>query len=141
MILPDTNVLVYLADESVRQHRAAKSWMEAALSGNERVGLAWTSLLGFLRISTHPRLFARPLKTGQAWGMIKTFLASPVTEIIHPGPEHALLLERLLDDAGTAGNLVSDAHLAALAIEHGAELYSFDRDFGRFEGLRWKLLK
>jgi len=140
MIMPDTNILIYSMDGTARQHRAAKAWLEAALSGTERIGFAWIALLGFLRISTQSRLFLNPLSVAEAARLVEKQLASPMAEIIHPGPDHAHLLLRLLAEAGTAGNLVPDAHLAALAIEHGAELVTFDRDFGRFTGLRWKLL-
>jgi hypothetical protein len=128
-------------DDKARQHRAAKAWLDAALSGSEQVGFAWMTLLGFLRISTQARLFLRPLSVAEASRIVEMQLSSPVAEILQPGPDHARILLRLLAEAGTAGNLVPDAHLAALAIEHGAELVTFDRDFGRFKGLRWKLLQ
>ena len=141
MILPDVNVLLHATNHRVAQHRAAKLWLDAALNGNERVGLAWVVLLGFLRISTRPGIFPTPLTILHASNIVRELLASTTAEVVSPGPDHALTLTRLLSSAGTAGNLVTDAHIAALAIEHGAEVVTFDRDFGRFKGLRWRLLQ
>jgi len=140
MTLPDVNVLLFATNHRVRQHQIAKAWLNSALNGTERVGLTWIALLGFLRISTKPGIFPTPLTVTQSSNIVKELLASNATVVISPSPDHALMLTRLLDAVGTAGNLVTDAHLAALAIENGAELVTFDRDFGRFAGLRWKLL-
>jgi len=140
MTLPDVNVLLFATNQRARQHLVAKAWLDAALDGNERVGLAWITLLGFLRISTKPGIFPNPLTVAQASDFVKELLHSSATDVITPSQDHALTLTRLLKDVGTAGNLVTDTHLAALAIENGAELVTFDRDFGRFAGLRWKLL-
>lgn len=137
MKLPDVNLLIYAADESSPHHSLVRSWLEQALSGTEQVGFAWLALLGFLRISTNPIVFEKPLTTAKAFGYIDSWLGSPVTTVVQPTHEHATILQRLLEPLGTAGNLSSDAHLAALAIEHGAELCSGDADFSRFEGLRW----
>lgn len=107
------------------------------MSGTETVSLAWAVLLGFLRLTTSPRIVETPLTSSQAIDHIDRWLSHPVTTVIEPTPRHAAVLRDLLSGSGTAGNLVADAHLAALAIEHGAELCSADRDFGRFRGLRW----
>ncbi len=137
MKLPDVNLLIHTADESSRHHERARSWLGGLLSGTEEVGFAWLALLGFVRISTNPAPFEHPLSPTRAFEYVESWLGQPVATIVDPGPEHAAILRRLLEPLGTAGNLTSDAHLAALAIEHGAELCSRDPDFARFAGLRW----
>jgi toxin-antitoxin system PIN domain toxin len=107
------------------------------LSGNETVGLAWAALLGFVRLTTNPRVVQSPMTSGDALDYIDRWLANPVATFIEPTARHAAVLRELLGTTGTAANLVADAHLAALAIEHGATLCSADRDFGRFRGLSW----
>ena len=138
MKLVDANLLLYAIDERSPRHGAARAWLEARLSGDEPVAFAWAVLLAFLRLSTNPRVFEHPLSAERAFDVIQAWLAQPCATMVHPGDRHALLLRQLLGSLGTAGNLVSDAHLAALAIEHGAELSSSDTDFARFSGLRWK---
>jgi toxin-antitoxin system PIN domain toxin len=118
----------------------AKTWLEKTLVGSERVGLAWMVLLAFLRVTTKSGLSRQPMPIASAFDTVDKLLRVPNVEIIHPSRDHARVLRQLLSQVGTGGNLVTDAHLAALAIEHGAELVTFDRDFGRFAGLRWKLL-
>jgi toxin-antitoxin system PIN domain toxin len=135
--LPDVNLLLYAADESSPHHARVRSWLEQALSGTEEVGFAWVALLGFIRISTNPFAFGNPLSLAKAFEFVDSWLGQPVATIIQPTAQHAARLHGLLEPVGTAGNLTSDAHLAALAIEHGAELCSHDADFSRFEGLRW----
>ncbi len=137
MKLPDVNLLVYAIDEGSPRHQPAQIWLEQALSGTEEVGFAWAVLLGFVRISTNSAALERALSAGEALEYVDEWLGQPVATVVHPGPEHAAVLRRLLEPLGTAGNLTSDAHLAALAIEHGAELCSADTDFARFAGLRW----
>ena len=137
MKLPDVNLLIYAVDESSRHHTQVRPWLEETLSGTEEVGFAWMALLGFLRISTNPVAFGNALSTEHAFEFIDSWLKSPVATIVHPSEGHANRLRDLLAPLGTAGNLTTDAHLAALAIEHGAELCSSDNDFARFEGLRW----
>jgi uncharacterized protein len=135
--LVDANLLLYAADEEAPRHRSARAWLEVLLSGDEPVGFAWAVLLAFLRLSTNPRVFAHPLAPERAFDVLQAWLAQPCATVVHPGDRHAVLLRQLLGSLGTAGNRVTDAHLAALAIEHGAELNSCDTDFGRFSGLRW----
>jgi len=135
VIVPDTNLLVYATDQASRFHERARVWLEEVLSGTESIGFAWNVLLGFLRIST--RAVRRPLTAEQALGLVGLWLAQPNVVILKPGPRHFELLSGLLLSVGTAGNLTSDAHLAAIALEHSAEVYSNDTDFGRFPGLRW----
>jgi toxin-antitoxin system PIN domain toxin len=136
--LPDVNLLVYTTDESSPHCRQARSWLEEALSGTEEVGFAWLALVGFIRIATNPAVFSSPLSTAGAFEYVESWLGAPVATVVQPTDRHAVRLRELLESIGsTAGNLTSDAHLAALAIEHGAELFSHDTDFARFEGLRW----
>ncbi|HEU4910524.1 MAG TPA: TA system VapC family ribonuclease toxin [Actinomycetes bacterium] len=137
MRLLDVNLLIYAVDEAAPRHRAARAWVEDALSGTETVALPWTVLLAFLRLSTRSSLFEHPLTVPEALDLVDGWLAQPCVAVVHPGARHAAVLRDLLTDLGAGGGLVTDAHLAAMAIEHGALLCSTDRDFGRFPGLRW----
>lgn len=137
MKLPDVNLLLYTADESSPHHARARSWLEEALSGSEEIGFAWLALLGFIRISTNPAAFANTLSPTRAFEFIESWLDQPIAIVVHPTHLHAATLRRLLEPLGMGGNVTSDAHLAALAIEHGAEFCSHDTDFARFDGLRW----
>ncbi len=138
MKLPDVNLLIYAVDDSSAHHAKARPWLEQALSGTEEVGFAWLVILGFIRISTNPALFGNALSPARAFEFVDSWLGAPVATVVHPSERHAGHLRDLLAPLGTAGNLSSDAHLAALAIEHGAELCSHDTDFARFAGLRWR---
>jgi toxin-antitoxin system PIN domain toxin len=135
--LPDVNLLLYAYDSRSPRHSPARHWLERALSGAETVGLAWNVLLAFIRLSTRPAVVENPYSVEEAIGLVESWLAQPCTTMVHPTERHAVLLRELLAPLGTAGNLTSDAHLAALAIEHGATLCSSDVDFSRFAGLRW----
>jgi len=135
--LLDANLLLYAIDEASPRHRAARPWLERQLSGEEPVAFAWVVVLAFLRLSTNPHVFERPLSPDQAFEAVEHWLGQPCAVIVQPGDRHAALVRQLLRPLGTAGNLVNDAHLAALAIEHGADLHSCDADFSRFRGLRW----
>lgn len=137
MKLPDVNLLLYAIDEDSPAHDSACEWLEAVLSGTEAVAFAWVVLLGFLRISTNPAAIEQPLQPGDALQHIDEWLTQPVATIVEPTSAHAGTLRQMLEPLGTAGNLTTDAHLAALAIEHGAELCSGDNDFSRFPGVRW----
>ncbi len=137
MKAPAVNLLLYAVDETSVHHAAARTWLDDALSGDESVGFAWVVLLAFLRISTRAPVFASPLQPDEAMEIVEGWLNQPPALIIHPTARHAAILRSLLEPLGVAGNLVNDAHLAALAIEHGAELLSADNDFARFRGLRW----
>ena len=141
MKLPDANVLLYAVNPQSAFHARARQWMDAACNAPEGVGFAWTVLLGFIRISTRAGIFPMPLSAQAAIAMVTQMLSAPHSQILAPGPGHLEILSRLLLAAGTAGNLVSDAHLAALAIEHGASIGTFDADFKRFAGLRVELLR
>jgi len=135
--LPDVNLLLFALDTSSTRHAEARAWVEATLSGTETVALAWVMLLAFLRLSTHPTAFADPISAEAALDIIDGWLAQPAVTIVQPTDRHSAVLRELLGPLGTGGNLTTDAHLAALAIEHGAELCSCDADFSRFAGLRW----
>lgn len=139
MRLVDANVLLYAVNEDAVHHSAARRWLDDALNGSEALALPWISLLAFLRLSTRAGVFPRPLPLAEAGSIVEAWLRRPPVITPDPGPRHLAVLAGLLRSAGDAGNLVNDAHLAALAIEHGAVLVSFDRDFGRFEGLRWEV--
>jgi uncharacterized protein len=135
--LVDANVLLYAVDEDSPHHEVAKPWLEEELSRPETFAFAWAVLLAFIRLVTNPRVFEKPLSGDQALDLVDSWLAQPNATVLHPTDRHSQLLRELLTPLGTAGNLTSDAHLAALAIEHGAELCSGDSDFGRFAGLQW----
>lgn len=137
MIVVDLNLLLYAVNVDEPRHTAAREWWESTLSGEESVGLPWAVLLGFLRISTHPKVMPRPLDAEAALEIVSDWLAQPNVRTLEPTEKHWGVLEELLRASGTAGNLTTDAHLAALAIEHGARLASSDHDFARFEKLRW----
>lgn len=137
MKLVDLNLLLYAVNAESVCHARAKAWVEKVFSGNEPVGLPWVVLLGFLRLATNPRIFSRPLSPGQAMEIVDGWLVLPCVRILLPRADHWRVLRPLLDATGTAGNLTTDAHLAALAIENGCELCSTDSDFRRFPSLRW----
>src|SRR5262245_61180257 len=139
MILPDVNALLYAVNRASDQHAAALRELRRGFDDPRGVAFAWTALLAFLRLSTRRGIFPRPLPVDDALRVIKLWLGRPHSPVVHPGARHAEILGGLLKAAGTAGNLTTDAHLAALAIEHGATVLSFDRDFARFEGVRWTL--
>jgi toxin-antitoxin system PIN domain toxin len=137
VILVDANILVYAHVNSFGQHRAARDWLDGQLNGAVRVGLPWVSLLAFLRLVTNPRVFEHPESIGDAWQQVQAWLASETVWIPQPTERHAALLGQFLANPGIHSNLVPDAHLAALAVEHGLALCSTDGDFARFQGLRW----
>jgi len=138
MILLDANLLIYAVNADAPLNRKAKSWLESALSGQETVGFSWNVLLAFLRLTTRSGLFRHPLTVDTAFDLMASWLRQPSATIVHPGQRHLQVLRELLEPLGTGGNLTSDAHLAALAIEHRAELCSSDTDFARFNGLKWR---
>jgi toxin-antitoxin system PIN domain toxin len=138
MIVVDLNLLLYAVNEDAIQHARARTWWEHCLSEGQSVGLAWSVILGFLRLTTNPRIMPRPLSPEDAFAVIDGWLDQPSVRTIEPTERHWPLLKELLAPLGSAGNLTSDAHLAALTIEHGAQLFSTDNDFARFAGLRWR---
>lgn len=138
MILVDANLLVYAHVSSFDQHGDARAWLDDRLNGSARVGLPWPSLLAFLRLVTNPRVFERPEPVAAAWRQVEEWLDCEPAWIPAPTERHREILGRLLLEAATRANLVPDAHLAALAIEHGLILASTDGDFARFPDLRWE---
>jgi hypothetical protein len=138
VILVDANLLVYAHVASFSQHAPARDWLDAQLSGGAPVGLPWPSLVGFLRIVTNPRAFERPEPISEAWQQVSAWLDADVAWTPQPTERHRDIMGTLLRGAGVQANLVSDAHLAALALEHGLLLCSTDGDFARFPGLRWQ---
>jgi hypothetical protein len=138
MILVDANILIYAVNADAPLHRIAKSWLESALSGPETVGVPWTVLLAFLRLTTRPGVFEKPLSPQVAFEVVDDWLSQPALVTVEPTAQHLRVLRDLLLPLGLGGNLTSDAHLAALAIEHAAELCSSDGDFARFPRLRWR---
>ena len=136
MILIDANLLLYAYDPRSHHHAASKTWLEATLSGSQLVRFSWMTLWAFLRISTSARVFEHPLSIAEAHEAVSSWLAQPAVSILEPGERHWEILRRLTTDGQATGSLVMDAALAALAIEHGATLYTTDRDFARFTELR-----
>jgi len=132
----DLNILLYAVNSEAVQHTRARAWWESALNGEDTIGLAWVVLLGFLRLSTNPRVFPRPLTPEAAASKIGVWLSRDNVRVVREKDEHWETLKRFLGATGTAGNLTTDAHLAALALSHDAVLVSSDADFARFKGLR-----
>ncbi|MBI3684330.1 MAG: type II toxin-antitoxin system VapC family toxin [Acidobacteria bacterium] len=138
MILLDANLLVYARVAGSRQHDAARAWLDEQLDGTAAVGLPWPSLLAFVRLTTNPRIFERPQTVTAAWKQVEEWLNCPAVWIPSPTERHREFLAALLTGSAVRANLVPDAHLAALAVEHGLVLCSTDGDFARFPGLRWR---
>ncbi|MFM7086469.1 MAG: TA system VapC family ribonuclease toxin [Cyanobium sp.] len=139
MILIDANhLLVYSLHSDMPRHEAARAWLEDCLNGKETIGLSWSVILAVLRLTTNERLFPSALPVEQALAVVEGWLQHPLVVLISPGPDHWHTLATLLRDAGMGGNLTPDAHLAALAMEHGGTVYSCDADFRRFPGLRFR---
>lgn len=138
MIIPDANLLLYAYDAESPFHAAAKRWWSALLSASEPVGLCPVVLFTFLRLATHPKVFTRPMTVGEASGCLTAWLARPNVRLLVAGPDHVESVTRLLTKAGAAGNLVTDAQIAALALEYGATVHTADTDFARFRGVSWE---
>lgn len=136
-MLIDANLLLYASLDDFPQHVLAKHWLDAQLNGPRRIGIPWPSLLAFLRITTNPRLFERPLDTESAWGQVERWLSCRRVWVPVPGERHAEILAGLLTMTRASANRIPDAHLAALALEHGLRLFSTDRGFAAFPGLSW----
>ncbi len=137
MILVDANLLIYAVNRSAAQHPVARDWLQAKLTAHTRVGVPWATLLAFLRVVTNPRIMSAAVPMPVAWSTVRDWLELPTVWVPEPTPGHAEVLGALLEGVSSA-HLVPDAHLAALAIEHGLTLCSNDGDFARFSGLRWE---
>jgi len=138
MILPDVNLLVYAHNSRDLQHEKALAWWNRSLQGHDGIALAWVVILGFIRITTHPKVFENPLPVSDALARVEEWLTLPQVHLIHPPQTHFQTLSRMLKSLNTGANLTTDAHLAALAIERGLILHTTDADFSRFPGLKWK---
>jgi len=138
MKVVDVNVLLYAVNPDLDPHGKIRRWWEHALAGDESIGLPWLVLSGFLRISTNPRVYAQTLTVDEALGQVEGWLSAEIVTTISEKPDHWGSFRKLLSEAGTAGILTTDAHLAALAISHDATLVSCDNDFARFADLRWE---
>lgn len=136
MKIVDLNLLIYALNRDTPFHEKARRWLEETLSGDEMVGLPWVVILGFLRITTNPRIMPEPISPDQAFEMIEEWLALPVVRVLSPSERHWRIFRRIIEPLGTAGNLTTDAHLAALAVEYGATLYTTDNDFLRFQFIK-----
>lgn len=137
MIVPDVNLLVYAAYKESPQHAKSWAWLEQILNGDEPVGLPWTSVMGFIRVSTNARVMTKPWKVDSAIATVGEWFGRRIVSSVEPGPDHWRIFSTLLAEAGRGANLTTDAHLAALCIERGATLHTADGDFSRFRGLRW----
>jgi len=137
-MLIDANLLLFAVDASTPSHERATSWLAEQLNGDRRVGMPWESLTAFVRIATHPRASEYPLKPGVAWRFVTDWLSAPTVWVPGPTERHADVLGGLVDKYTLSGNLIPDAHLAAMAIEHGLEVCSADTDFARFAEVRWR---
>ena len=139
MKLVDANILLYAVNSSARHHDRSRRWLDGALSGEDTVAFAWVALLAFVRLCTKAGLFPVPLTVDQAMDRVDAWLGAPPAIVVEPTANHPVLVRNLLAPFGAGGNLVNDAHLAALAIEHRCTIVSFDNDFGRFPAVRWEL--
>lgn len=137
MILVDANILLYAEDALSSLHQQARQWWDSMLSGSEPVCLCWTVLSAFIRIGTNPRVFEHPLSFEQARTRIQSWLDQPCTRIVRPTERHWTLFQQMLNDGQAIANLVTDAHIATIALEHGCTLASSDGDFARFPKLKW----
>jgi uncharacterized protein len=135
VIVPDVNMLVYAYDSTSTFNERSKAWWEASVSGGESIGLTWEVILGFLRLVTHPRVFTNPLAVNDALTIVESWLDQPSVTLLDPTHRHWPVLKQLLGTAQVGGKLVGDAHLAAIALEHRAQLITNDRDFERFAGV------
>ena len=138
MILVDANLLLYAYDSRSPRHEVARTWLEATLDSDEQVGFALVTLMAFIRIGTSPAVFERPLPVGTAIDLVEGWLRLPNVALTEPSGRHWVVLARVADAGQARGPLIMDAHLAALAVEHGATLFTTDRDFARFPGLRFR---
>lgn len=138
MKLVDTNVLLYAVHEEAEHHSVALNWLDRSLSGNETVLVPWLCLIAFIRLSTHPSVYERPQSVADSIEIVEAWLDLPNVVTDQPDAHHARRIGDILQIAGGRGNLVNDAHLAALALQYDATVISYDNDFNRFPGIRWE---
>ena len=136
MILTDANLLIYAYNESSPEHRAARSWLRTTLAGPEPVAFSWIALMAFARVATNKKIFAKPYSTNEAFEVIENWLSAPGSLILTPGDKHLAIVKRLANEGPVYGAALTDAHIAALAIEHGVVLATTDSDFKSFKGLK-----
>jgi toxin-antitoxin system PIN domain toxin len=139
VVIVDANVLLYAVDRGAVHHEQARGWLDTSLAGTEAVGLAWVALLAFIRISTNRSIYPAPLPVADAIEQVQAWLGAPTAVVVQPTSRHLAVLGGLMREAGTGGNLTTDAHLATLAVEHDAAIVSYDRDLARFAGIRHRL--
>jgi uncharacterized protein len=137
VILIDANLLLYAYNADASQHKAAARWLEELLGSGQSVAIAWSTVWAFLRIATNSRIWANPLSPGQAFAIVREWAAQPAVTLLHTGPRHLDILQQLVSEFDATGSLLSDAVLAALAIEYGATVASSDQDFRRFPSVQW----
>ncbi len=136
MIFPDINVLIYAYDTGFKHHKLCAAWLESAMNGDSKVCYSWHTIMGFLRITTTPRVFPNPFTAKDSMEIVAGLMDSSNSVLLNPGEDHFKIFRRLVNETGIAGAKLSDAHIAALAIEHGATVASADRDFRLFDGLK-----
>lgn len=137
MIVPDLNLLVYAHNDGIPLHEPARRWWEDLVNGTDRIGVPWIVATGFVRLLTHPRVMSHPASPEQAVDLVSEWFGFPNVMALNPGGQHLTIFRNMLAAAGVGADLVTDAHIAALAVENQAELHSNDSDFDRFPGLRW----
>jgi toxin-antitoxin system PIN domain toxin len=137
VIIPDINLLIYAHNQADPQHTIAKDWWESGINGSEPIGLPWIVMGGFIRLMTHPRVLENPMPITDATACVRRWLDQASVIVLEPGKNFPIIFFNFLENLGSAGNLTTDAHIAALAVEKQAEVHSCDTDFARFDGLRW----
>lgn len=138
MRVVDANVLLYAVNQDAPNHEPAREWLDRALAGEDTVGFSWLVLLAFARIATRPEIFHAPMSASDAFTQIDDWISAPGGRVLHPGERHLGILAELTAAFGAGGNILNDAHLAALAVEHRADVVTYDNDFARFSRVRWR---
>jgi uncharacterized protein len=137
MTLTDANLLIYAYNELASEHRAARNWLRMSLVGPEPIAFSWLAIMAFVRVATNKKIFTKPYSTNEAFDVVQNWLSAPGSLILSPGGEHLNIVKRLANESGVYGAMLTDAHIAALAIEHGITLATTDSDFSQFNGLKW----
>ena len=137
MILTDANILIYAYNELASEHRSARTWLRTSLAGPEPIAFSWLAIMAFVRVATNKKIFSKPYSTNESFDVVENWLSAPGSLILTPGGEHLKIVKRLANESGVYGAMLTDAHIAALAIEHGITLATTDSDFSQFNGLKW----